>query len=154
MGKFQWEGVNRGGQSTSGTMVADDADAVGAALRRQRIRATKIAPAGSVCELGQRVVFVPVGQLRLSGVIVDRPLPLVDQIFGFAAAVDRMLHHELFVERAGRLNRADDADMGWTIDAPNFNADRKILGPRRPRRRPVPSPGRPKGCANRAVGRG
>lgn len=81
MGKFQWEGVNRAGQSASGTMVADDADAVGAALRRQRIRATKIKPAGSGFQIN--LFKKKVDQLTVSvftrqfSVMIDAGLPLV-----------------------------------------------------------------------------
>ncbi len=81
MAKFKWEGVNRGGQSTSGTMVADNADAVGAALRRQRIRSTKIAPASSGFQFN--LFKRKVDQLTVSvftrqfSVMIDAGLPLV-----------------------------------------------------------------------------
>ncbi|MCH7823361.1 MAG: type II secretion system F family protein [Acidobacteria bacterium] len=81
MPRFQWEGVNRSGQSASGVMVADNADAVGAALRRQRIRSTKIARA----KKGMQIQFFQgkVDQLVVSiftrqfSVMIDAGLPLV-----------------------------------------------------------------------------
>ena len=81
MARFQWEGVNRAGQSAAGVMVADDADAVGAALRRQRIRATKIAPAKSGMNI--QLFNRKVDQLTVSiftrqfSVMIDAGLPLV-----------------------------------------------------------------------------
>jgi len=81
MGKFTWEGVNRAGQSASGTIVADDADAVGAALRRQRIRATKIAPASTGFNFnpfGRKVDQITVSIFtRQFSVMIDAGLPLV-----------------------------------------------------------------------------
>lgn len=81
MARFQWEGVNRSGQSASGTMVADDADAVSAALRRQRIRATKISPAreGFSLELFSRKVDQQKVAIftRQFSVMIDAGLPLV-----------------------------------------------------------------------------
>jgi type IV pilus assembly protein PilC len=81
MARFQWEGVNRSGQSASGVMVADNADAVGAALRRQRIRATKIAPAKQGMKLNifkrkidQQAVAIFTRQFS---VMIDAGLPLV-----------------------------------------------------------------------------
>ncbi len=81
MPRFQWEGVNRSGQSATGVMVADNADAVGAALRRQRIRSTEIAPA----KKGMNIQFFKgkVDQLvvaiftRQFSVMIDAGLPLV-----------------------------------------------------------------------------
>jgi type IV pilus assembly protein PilC len=62
-------------------MVADDADAVGAALRRQRIRATKIAPAKQGLEISlfkrridQQAVSIFTRQFS---VMIDAGLPLV-----------------------------------------------------------------------------
>ena len=81
MARFEWEGVNRAGQSATGVMVADDADAVGAALRRQRIRATKIAPAKQGFEL--RLFKKKIDQQAVSiftrqfSVMIDAGLPLV-----------------------------------------------------------------------------
>ena len=82
MPSFQWEGVNRSGQSASGVMVADDADAVGAALRRQRIRSTKIAPAkkkGLNFQFFQGKVDPLVVSVftRQFSVMIDAGLPLV-----------------------------------------------------------------------------
>jgi type IV pilus assembly protein PilC len=81
MAKFAWQGVNRAGQSASGVMVADDADSVGAALRRQRIRATKIAPASAGFQLNffkrsinQQTVAIFTRQFS---VMIDAGLPLV-----------------------------------------------------------------------------
>jgi type IV pilus assembly protein PilC len=62
-------------------MVADDADAVGAALRRQRIRATKIAPAKAAMEF--RLWKKKIDQTAVSiftrqfSVMIDAGLPLV-----------------------------------------------------------------------------
>jgi len=62
-------------------MVADDADAVGAALRRQRIRATKIAPAKQGMEI--RLWKRKIDQVAVSiftrqfSVMIDAGLPLV-----------------------------------------------------------------------------
>ncbi len=81
MARFQWEGVNRAGQSATGVMVADDADAVGAALRRQRIRATKIAPAkqGFEIQLFKRRIDQQAVSIftRQFSVMIDAGLPLV-----------------------------------------------------------------------------
>ena len=81
MARFEWEGVNRAGQSATGTMVADDADAVGAALRRQRIRATKIAPASSGIQLNffnKKIDQIQVSIFtRQFSVMIDAGLPLV-----------------------------------------------------------------------------
>jgi type IV pilus assembly protein PilC len=81
MARFQWEGVNRAGQSANGVMVADDADAVSAALRRQRIRATKIAPASQGInfnlfsrKIDQQAVSIFTRQFS---VMIDAGLPLV-----------------------------------------------------------------------------
>ena len=81
MAKFQWEGVNRAGQSATGVMVAENADAVSSALRRQRIRATKIAPA----KQGFRLNFFnrKIDQIKVAvftrqfSVMIDAGLPLV-----------------------------------------------------------------------------
>jgi len=81
MARFQWEGVNRSGQSANGTMVADNAEAVSAALRRQRIRATKITPAREGFSLNlfsrkvdqQKVAIFT----RQFSVMIDAGLPLV-----------------------------------------------------------------------------
>lgn len=81
MARFEWEGVNRAGQSASGVMVADDADAVGAALRRQRIRATKIAPAKGGMQIN--LFKKKIDQIQVSiftrqfSVMIDAGLPLV-----------------------------------------------------------------------------
>ncbi|MGD8330043.1 MAG: type II secretion system F family protein [Acidobacteriota bacterium] len=92
MAKFQWEGVNRAGQSASGVMVADDADAVSAALRRQRIRATKIAPASSGFQLNlfkrridQQTVSIFTRQFS---VMIDAGLPLVQCLEILATQAD------------------------------------------------------------------
>ena len=93
MAKFAWEGVNRAGQSATGVMVADDADAVGAALRRQRIRATKISPASSGFQIN---LFgaKKVDQLQVSiftrqfSVMIDAGLPLVQCLEILATQAD------------------------------------------------------------------
>ena len=82
MARFKWEGVNRSGQSAAGVMVADNADSVGAALRRQRIRATKIAPAKKAFDLNnifkRRVDHTTVSIFtRQFSVMIDAGLPLV-----------------------------------------------------------------------------
>ena len=81
MARFQWEGVNRAGQSATGVMVADNADSVSSALRRQRIRATKIAPAKQGFQLN--IFNRKVDQLKIAvftrqfSVMIDAGLPLV-----------------------------------------------------------------------------
>jgi len=92
MGKFDWEGVNRSGQSASGVMVADDKDAVGAALKRQRIRATKIKPASSGFQINffQKKVdplLVSVFTRQFS-VMIDAGLPLVQCLEILAGQTD------------------------------------------------------------------
>ena len=82
MPRFEWEGVNRSGQSATGVMVADNADAVGAALRRQRIRSTKIAPVKSGIlsfQLFRRRIDPLVVSVftRQFSVMIDAGLPLV-----------------------------------------------------------------------------
>ena len=92
MARFEWEGVNRAGQSATGVMVADDADAVGAALRRQRIRATKIAPAKQGIQLN--FFNRKVDQLTVSiftrqfSVMIDAGLPLVQCLEILASQAD------------------------------------------------------------------
>ena len=92
MARFEWEGVNRAGQSATGVMVADDADAVGAALRRQRIRATKIAPAKQGVQLN--FFNKKVDQLTVSiftrqfSVMIDAGLPLVQCLEILATQAD------------------------------------------------------------------
>ncbi|MFQ5743858.1 MAG: type II secretion system F family protein [Acidobacteriota bacterium] len=81
MARFQWEGVNRSGQSANGVMVADTADAVSAALRRQRIRVTKVAPARE--GIGFKLFKRKVDQQKVAiftrqfSVMIDAGLPLV-----------------------------------------------------------------------------
>ncbi len=82
MPRFEWEGVNRSGQSATGVMVADNADAVGAALRRQRIRSMKIAPVKSGMlsfQLFRRRIDPLVVSVftRQFSVMIDAGLPLV-----------------------------------------------------------------------------
>jgi type IV pilus assembly protein PilC len=92
MARFEWEGVNRSGQSASGVMVADNADSVGAALRRQRIRATKIAPAKQGMQLSmfkrkidQQAVAIFTRQFS---VMIDAGLPLVQCLEILASQAD------------------------------------------------------------------
>jgi type IV pilus assembly protein PilC len=80
MARFQWEGVNRSGQAANGVMVAETADAVSAALRRQKIRATRIAPAreGFQFKFKRKVDQQKVAIFtRQFSVMIDAGLPLV-----------------------------------------------------------------------------
>ena len=92
MPRFRWEGVNRSGQSASGVMVADNADAVGAALRRQRIRSTKIAPAkkGMNFQFFQGKIDPLVVSVftRQFSVMIDAGLPLVQCLEILASQAD------------------------------------------------------------------
>ena len=92
MPRFQWEGVNRSGQSASGVMVADNADAVGAALRRQRIRSTKIAPAkkGMNFQFFQGKIDPLIVSVftRQFSVMIDAGLPLVQCLEILAGQAD------------------------------------------------------------------
>jgi type IV pilus assembly protein PilC len=92
MARFEWEGVNRSGQSASGVMVADNADSVGAALRRQRIRATKIAPAkqGMRLSLFKRKIDQQAVAIftRQFSVMIDAGLPLVQCLEILASQAD------------------------------------------------------------------
>ena len=80
MARFEWEGVNRSGQAANGVLMADSADAVASALRRQKIRATRIAPAREgfsfkfTRKIDQQKVAIFTRQFS---VMIDAGLPLV-----------------------------------------------------------------------------
>ncbi len=80
MARFEWEGVNRSGQAAKGVLVADTADAVSTVLRRQKIRATRIAPAREGFsftfkrKIDQQKVAIFTRQFS---VMIDAGLPLV-----------------------------------------------------------------------------
>ena len=92
MARFKWEGVNRSGQSATGVMVADNAEAVGSALRRQRIRATKVAPAKQGFQISlfkKKVDHTTVSIFtRQFSVMIDAGLPLVQCLEILASQAD------------------------------------------------------------------
>ena len=80
MARFEWEGVNRSGQAATGVMMADTADAVSSVLRRQKIRATRIAPAreGFSFKFNRKIDQQKVAIFtRQFSVMIDAGLPLV-----------------------------------------------------------------------------
>jgi len=80
MARFEWEGVNRSGQAATGVMVGETADAVSSVLRRQKIRATRIAPAreGFKFKFRRKIDQQKVAIFtRQFSVMIDAGLPLV-----------------------------------------------------------------------------
>ncbi len=80
MARFEWEGVNRSGQAAKGVLMADSAEAVSTALRRQKIRATRIAPAreGFSFKFKRKIDQQKVAIFtRQFSVMIDAGLPLV-----------------------------------------------------------------------------
>jgi type IV pilus assembly protein PilC len=91
MARFEWEGVNRSGQAAKGVLMADSAEAVSSALRRQKIRATRIAPAREGFSLKfkfkvdqQKVAIFT----RQFSVMIDAGLPLVQCLEILAGQAD------------------------------------------------------------------
>ncbi len=98
MARFEWEGVNRSGEAAKGVLMADSADAVSSALRRQKIRATRIAPAreGFAFKFRRKIDQQKVAIFtRQFSVMIDAGLPLVQCLEILSGQADEPFFKEM-----------------------------------------------------------
>ncbi len=98
MARFEWEGVNRSGEAAKGVLVADSADAVSSALRRQKIRVTRVAPAreGFAFKFRRKIDQQKVAIFtRQFSVMIDAGLPLVQCLEILSGQADEPFFKEM-----------------------------------------------------------
>ena len=128
MATFAYSGRTRGGETVAGERIGDSLEAVSAALRREQIQVTKIAPVAAKAVPKIRAKSVPAKNLavftRQFSVMIDAGLPLVQCLDILGNQEEHKYFQQVILQtrtdveggqalaRAGMFARRGDAQAG------------------------------------------
>ena len=109
MPRYQWSGIGRNGENSSGVMAAKNADAVTKMLRRERIRPTQIQPVKKESKSAFSFMKEKITQQEVAvftrqfSVMIDAGLPLVQCLDTMASQCENKAFAKILIAVRGEM---------------------------------------------------